>query len=80
VAACWKLEQLQSAERAPTSSAEEHAVGDVACWVGIALEQRRPPLQTWVDPDYQVAAAVEAAAVVVAAAVGALSADVGAEE
>jgi hypothetical protein len=79
------LEQLQSAERARTSSAEEHAVGDVACWVGIALEQRRPPLQTWVDPDYQVAAAVEAAAVeaaavVVAAAVGALSADVGAEE
>jgi hypothetical protein len=73
------LEQLQSAERARTSSAEEHAVGDVACWVGIALEQRRPPLQTWVDPDYQVAAAVEAA-VVVAAVVGALSADVGVEE
>jgi hypothetical protein len=62
----------------------EHAVGDVACWVRIALEQRRPPLRKWVDPDYQAAAAVVAAVVVAAAvvvvAVVALSADVGAEE
>ena len=63
----------------------EHAVGDVACWVRIALEQRRPPLRKWVDPDYQAAAAAVVAAVVVAAAVVvvavvALSADVGAEE
>ena len=55
----------------------DHAVGDVACWVRIALGQRRPPLRKWVAPDYQAAAAVAA---VVVAVVVALSADVGAEE
>ena len=60
----------------------DHAVGDVACWVRIALGQRRPPLRKWVAPDYQAAAAaaVVVVAAVVVAVVVALSADVGAEE
>ena len=59
----------------------DHAVGDVACWVRIALWQRRPPLRKWVAPDYQAAAAaVVVVAAVVVAVVVALSADVGAEE